>query len=134
RRCAGAKLPPPGVRAQARRRRISWRSKTARRLHISATPHRTAPVGTHDRRTGQPGDAMGQHTDEEIASVLELDLWHEHRFQMTTCVAFRTSLRSDGQGNWAGDEGALSSALIHTRALIEFYDPRADRHMGDKDV
>jgi hypothetical protein len=73
-----------------------------------------------------------QHTDHDIAEALRLDLWNEHRYQITATVDFRIVLARNvnPDGTKVGDEACLSSALIHTRSLLEFYNPRiTDRRL-----
>lgn len=66
-----------------------------------------------------------QHTADEIANALSLDLWNDHRYQITSTFRFYTTLHANGHD--AGDEPSLSSALVHTRSLLEFYAPRLQR-------
>lgn len=71
-------------------------------------------------------------TDQEIANVIENDLWNEHRYQITATTEFYEVLdRNLARGVAEGSEPALSSALIHTRSLMEFYAPRLKRDHPD---
>ncbi len=78
--------------------------------------------------------ATQHHTDVEIVEALRLDLWNEHRYQIISTVDFRLALERNvnPDGTKVGDEASLSSALIHTRSLLEFYNPRIkDRRPDD---
>ncbi len=74
-----------------------------------------------------------QHTDHDIAEALRLDLWNEHRFQITATIDFRIELDQhvNPDGTKVGDEACLTSALIHTRSLLEFYNPRINNRRPD---
>jgi hypothetical protein len=79
---------------------------------MSTTPPRTAP---------------------EVADALQLDLWNEHHYQITATVDFYAVLQRnlDRAASRAGDEASLTSALIHTRSLLEFYAPSLTRRHPD---
>jgi len=73
------------------------------------------------------------HTDDEIAEALSLDLWNEHHYQITATIDFHVRLERNvnPDGTKTGDEACLSSALIHTRSLLEFYNPRIKNREED---
>jgi hypothetical protein len=76
--------------------------------------------------------ARPKHSDSEIAEVLRLDLWNEHHYQLTATADFYAVLRANLQrGEKVGDEAALTSALVHTRSLLEFYNPALARSHSD---
>ena len=63
----------------------------------------------------------------EMVDVLKLDLWNEHH-QITATDDFYAALRRNiVKGRYEGDEAALSSALVHTRLLLELYAPTLTR-------
>src|SRR5690242_4829992 len=74
-----------------------------------------------------------QRTDHDIAEALSLDLWNEHRYQITATVDFHVVLERNvnPDGTKVGDEACLTSALIHTRSLLEFYNPRISDRRPD---
>lgn len=74
-----------------------------------------------------------QRTDHDIAEALSLDLWNEHRYQITATVDFHVVLERNvnPDGTKIGDEACLTSALIHTRSLLEFYNPRISDRRPD---
>ena len=74
----------------------------------------------------------GSHSVSEIVEAMTLDLWNEHHYQITATSDFYAELRHNlGSGKKEGDEGALSSALIHTRSLLEFYAPALRREHSE---
>ena len=68
-----------------------------------------------------------------IIAVLAEDLWNEHHYQITATADFYKVLTDNiaHSGDKVGDEASLASALIHTRALLEFYAPGLKRKHED---
>jgi len=71
-------------------------------------------------------------SDAEVAEILRLDLWNEHRYQILATNRFCEVLSDNlTHGIKEGDEPSLSSALVHSRSLLEFYGPRTRRERPD---
>jgi len=71
-------------------------------------------------------------SDAEVAEILRLDLWNEHRYQILATNRFCEVLSDNlTHGIKEGDEPSLSSALVHSRSLLEFYSPSTRRERPD---
>jgi len=70
--------------------------------------------------------------DAEVAEILRLDLWNEHLYQILATNRFCEVLSNSlTHGIKEGDEPSLSSALVHSRSLLEFYSPSTKRERPD---
>lgn len=96
--------------------------------HITSSSRDTDLVEGADRAFRQYDEAENSRRPADVADVLRLDFWNEHHYQITSTFDFYVALhRNLVAGNAVGDEASLTSALVHTRSLLEFYRPALQR-------